>query len=105
MVWNVYYHDINSGKIELLDIFRHSSFSKEVKDRLKKCKNKEEFAKEIKSSLMYYFWSKCEYEIIIAPWCGGRNTDSIKIDVYDQVMANFNVFVDYLWSSKNNPKS
>lgn len=98
MVWNVYYYNMNSDKIGLLDIFSHSSFSKEIKDHLKKCKNKEEFAKEVKYSLMYYFWSKCEYEVIIEPLCYVLDANNIKIDVYDQVMANFDIFIDCLWN-------
>lgn len=47
---------------------------------------------------MYYFWSKCEYEIILSPWTG--RADDIKIDVYDQIMMNFDSFVDYCWSFK-----
>lgn len=47
---------------------------------------------------MYYMWSKCEYEIILSPWTG--RADDIKIDVYDQIMMNWNSFVDYVWSLK-----
>ena len=49
---------------------------------------------------MYYFWSKAEWEIILSPWCGGRDTKDIKIDVYDQVMNNWDIFVDYVFNSK-----
>lgn len=51
---------------------------------------------------MYYMWSKCEYEIILSPWTG--RADDIKIDVYDQIMMNFDKFVDYVWSFKNKNK-
>ena len=47
---------------------------------------------------MYYFWSKCEYEIILSPWTG--RADDIKIDIYDQIMMNFDRFVGYVWSFK-----
>lgn len=46
--------------------------------------------------MKYYFWSKCEWEIIICPWVG--KADDIKIDVYDQLMLNWDKFVDYVWS-------
>jgi len=55
-------------------------------------------ADSLKRYLMYYMWSKCEYEIILSPWTG--RADDIKIDVYDQIMMNFNSFVDYCWSFK-----
>ena len=48
---------------------------------------------------MYYMWSKCEYEIILSPLTG--RADDIKIDVYDQIMMNFDRFVDYCWSFKS----
>ena len=58
--------------------------------------SKDEFADGLKKYLMYYFWSKCQYEIILSPWTG--RADDIKIDVYDQIMMNFDRFVDYVWS-------
>lgn len=59
----------------------------------------DEFADGLKKYLMYYMWSKCEYEIILSPWTG--RADDIKIDVYDQIMMNFERFVDYCWSFKS----
>ena len=94
---------MNKQQITILNIIDHYSFNEDVKQHLKKCKDKTEFTKELKSSLMYYFWSKSEYEILIYPWCGGQHTKEIKIDVYSQVMLNWDKFVDYVWSfSKNN---
>lgn len=100
MEWNVFYHDINTQKIRTINIFDHHRFSEDVQKSLKKYKDKDEFAKALKSDLMYYFWSRAEYEIIISPWCGGRNTEDIKVDIYTQVMNNWNVFLDYVWNNK-----
>ena len=97
--WNVFYYNINSQKIIEFNIFEHSGFLKDVKKCLKQCENKDDFAKEIKSSLMYYFWAKSEYEIIISAWCGGNGKESVKIDIYRQVMMNWDKFIDYLWRS------
>ena len=60
----------------------------------------DEFADGLKKYLMYYFWSKCEYEIILSPWTG--RADDIKIDVYDQIMMNFDRLVDYCWNERRN---
>lgn len=99
--WNVYYHDINKQKMEIWNVFQHYGFLEYVQRALKKFKTKEEFAKQLRRELLYYFWSKSEWEIIISPWVGGdREKDSVKIDVYDQVMLNWEVFVDYVWSNK-----
>ena len=104
MEWNVFYHDINKEEITTFNIFRHGSFSNDVQKSLKKFKDKNEFAEQLKRDLMYYFWSKSEYEIIISPWCGGRNTIDIKVDIYAQVMNNWEIFLDYVWNSKKRRK-
>ena len=101
MEWNVFYHDGNRQKITTFNIFKHNSFAKDIKTDLKESKDKQEFKTKLKSNLMYYFWSKAEYEIIISPWVGGRDTKELKVDVYTQVMNNFDIFLDYVWSKKN----
>ena len=98
--WYVYYHHWNGNEIKTFNIFNHCGFRDDVEKYLKKYKDKEEFAEKLKGSLMYYFWSKCEWEIVITPWVGNRNTKDIKIDVYDQVMNNWDIFVDYVYNSK-----
>ena len=99
MKWNVFYYDINRKKISTYNIFDHSSFLKYVKEAMKECKFKQEFAEQLKSELRYYFWAKAEWELLFYPWVGDEKA-AIKIDVYDQVMNNFEIFVDYVWSFK-----
>lgn len=101
MEWNVFYHNVNSQKIETLNIFKHRSFTECVNKHLKECKTKDEFAEKLKSELHYYFWCKAEYEVIISPWCGGRDTKDIKVDIYTQVKNNWPIFLDYVWKSKD----
>ena len=67
---------------------------------MKAYEDKNSFADKLKRELQYYFWSKAEWEIIISPWLGSSNSERIKIDVYDQVMLNWDVFVDYVWNNK-----
>lgn len=86
--------------ITTFNVFDHCGFYEEVKKFLRQCKDRASFAEEVKRSLKYYFWSKCEWEIIIGPWSGGRNTEKIKVDVCWQVLNNWDHFVDYLWSKK-----
>ena len=100
MEWNVFYHDSNKQELKTFNIFNHSTFNENVQKLLKKYKDKNEFAENLKRELMYYFWCKSEYEVIISPWCGGRNTKDIKVDIYTQVMNNWDIFLDYVWSSK-----
>lgn len=99
MVWNVYTYDINRRKMEVYNIFNHYTFKEYVDKWLKECETKEELAEHLKSELRYYFGFKCEWEILISPWIGNKECEE-KIDVRDQVMLNFDVFVDYVWSYK-----
>ena len=95
--WNVYDYNINYNKISVFNIFDHYSFREYVKKAIKKYKNKEEFAEQLKSELSYYFWSKAEWELVVEitednkifliPWLGCRNPEDIKIDVTDD--SNF----------------
>lgn len=100
LAWNVIYHNINGGRIETFNIFRHGGFVEDVEKALKKYSAKEEFAERLRRILFYYFGSKTEWEVIISPWCGGRDVKDIKIDVYRQVMNNWEVFLDYVWNAK-----
>lgn len=99
--WSVYRFNINRQKIEEFNIFNHCTFTKYVKEALIKYeKDKDRFAEQLKSELMYYFWGKSEYEVIITCWVGGdREKVNQKIDIYDQVMMNWDKFVDYVWNN------
>lgn len=101
MEWNVFRYNMNLREIETYNIFNHGSFRKYVIEAIKKYNNKDDFFEQLKTELLYYFWSKAEWEVVIASWVGGdREKDAKKIDVYSQVMANFEIFADYVWSNK-----
>jgi hypothetical protein len=125
MQWNVLLHDVNAGKITTWDIFRHCGFAKDVEKLLSADLDKEHFAELLQKRLQYYFWSKCEYEVVVTSWptyIDGKELGRLnkeykeyneklgkypykidvapdvgkKIDVYDQVMLNFDAFVEYV---------
>lgn len=99
MEWYVYHHNPNAQKIEKWNIFNNWVFCDEVEKLIHKQQlSKEEFSEKVRKELMYRFWSKCEYEVIISPWVG--KADEIKVDAYNQVMLNWDKFVDYVWSFK-----
>ena len=131
--WNVFRHDVNKKEIVTFNIFNHWKFSEDVQKSLKKFKDKDEFAKQLRRDLMYYFWSKYEYEVVVTtfpPYITmdeldnlnkereehrekyGRdyvlidvNPDTgVKIDIYNQVMNNWDIFLDYVWNSKQRRK-
>ena len=125
----MYYHNFNGKSIEKFNIFDHGRFLEDVKKDLKKYADKEEFSERLRGHLFYYYGSKCEWEVVITSWVPhitiselnrlneerertlkeyNREPYSLyvnpdvgeKIDVYEQVMLNWNLFVDYVWSHK-----
>lgn len=102
MEWFVYREDFNARQIEKFNIFDHCSFNKEVKELKEKEFSKDEFSEELRHIVMYYFWSKCEYEVIITSWPPYVKDNEIqigeKIDVYDQIRMNWERFVDYVFA-------
>ena len=129
MNWFVLREDINNNKILKFDIFNHGRFADDVNKLLKKRIDKETFVEELRRILQYYFWSKSEYEVIVTEWpphIDKKELDRLnseyetytkkwghsplrlavsldvseKVDICSQVMLNFNVFAEYVWSHK-----
>ena len=108
MVWNVYVENFNRKCIEPYNILNHSSFSADIEKAYKKHKDDfDAFSEAVKRSLMYYYWSKAEWEIILGPWCGAKSGKDmeIKVDVYDQVMLNWETFIKYVWEQAHKRKT
>lgn len=111
--WNVYIGDFNGRCIRTFNIFRHTAFTEGCQKIIKKYQkaekaegvfNRDAFSDEIRRELMYYFWSKCEWEVIIDHWPPHESFKSEKVDVFDQVRLNWDVFIDYIWDNKNEIK-
>ena len=129
LVWNVF--NERNGEIFPVNIFEYNyKFVEDLLTAKKKHKdNFEEFANYIRESLQYYYWSKSEYETIITSWppyieneeldrinqektewvSQGRTfyrtavnlTVGYKIDIYTQVMMNWDRLIDYIWNNKH----
>ena len=91
---------------------RKTSFDVKFRDEV--------LAEQLKSELMYYFWSKSECEIILTSWppyltsaqveeirnskevpkyCKSVNLETAeKIDIYDQIINNWEPFILYIWT-------
>ena len=96
--WNVYIDDFNAKRIKIYNIFEHDAFIVDCNTAWKKYKNDfSKFEESVKRSLTYFFWSKCEYEIILSDLFECEKFKKEKIDVYKQVMLNWNIFINYLW--------
>lgn len=100
MEWNVITYDINNREFEVYNVFRHAGVKQDIIRARKKFKDKGEFAEEVRRSLMYYLWSKTEWEILLAPWPYHENDKMKKVDVYWQIMNNWERFIDYVWEHR-----
>lgn len=99
--WNIFYYDISEKKMRVTNIFRHGSFRKDVLMKFERAKNdRAVFEKALRGSLMYYFWCKCEWEVLLSPWpCRDFEHESTKIDVFWQIDLNWARFSDYVWNT------
>lgn len=122
--WYVFREDNNL--IKPFDVFTHYGFSTKVEKAIGESKTKEELSNKVKDAAMYHFWAKCEYEIILSPWpphityrefcemqeeadkqrmkygrepvcLSGAPEHSKKIDIYEQLMLNWDKFIDYIY--------
>lgn len=102
--WNVIWYDFNGKKISTYNIFSHCKFLEDVKKDAKENYGKqlpdyEKFKESVRRELQYYFWCKCEYEVIISAWPPNEKIPEQKIDAYSQVMMNFDIFYNYLYNN------
>ena len=103
--WNVWeYPTIWSGTEPYLpgvvNIFDHYKFSLDLYNIKKKKLQRKEFEEELKRALKYSFWAKCEYELQLLPWPNSENDKGYKIDIWNQIEANWNRFADYVWENQ-----
>lgn len=110
LTWNTYVGNFNSGRIEIHNIFDHYTFLEDCRKNAKKNgEDKNAFAEQLRRDLMYSYWSKCEWEIVIDHWPHTDRCMEEKVDVYDQVRLNWDLFVEYVWQHigelKKKPKS
>lgn len=104
--WNVIVGDFNSKEIETYNIFDHWRFKEDCDKNWKRHKkDRAAFEDALKTDMMYYFWSKSEWEVIIQHWPPSERYKDKKIDVYEQVRLNWDIFVDYVWKSYSERRS
>ena len=95
MEWNVFIYDINHRKIVPYNIFNNAKFKEYCIKAYKESKNDEPALKEkIESELKYYYWSRCEWEVLISGF--PDNDNAKKVDVYGQVALNIDRFIKYV---------
>ena len=86
--WRVLNFNFNANRIEDYDVLAHKI--EWIKKTKKKCKTKAEFAELLDREMMWQYWSKAEYELVLEkfnkelwlkPWCGSRDVNAAKVDV------------------------
>lgn len=101
LVWNVFRENVNANKIEVWNIFRHAGFLVSCRKIFKELGNDREKSEEkIKRELQYYFWCKCEHEVVISEYPPSHRNVELKVDIYSQVVMNWDIFFDYLWNNQ-----
>lgn len=99
MEWYVYCE--RYGNIEKWNIFHHGGFFDGCVEAYRKHGNdRAEFLERVRRELLYYFWAKCEWEIVAGCWPPREKEKKLKIDVYDQVMSNWHAFSRYIWANR-----
>ena len=100
--WFVFVEDINKKRIKVYNIFEHKDFMEDCDGAWGNYKNKHHdfsrYQEDIDGILMYYFWCKCEWEIILSNFPPSDSFHEKKIDVYQQVKINWDKFIDYIFS-------
>lgn len=122
LIWNVFCWDVNRKEIKEWNVFTHGRFIHDMANCLRDCRDKDEFKTELRREVMYYFGFKVEYETFITepfPYVTKEEIKRLadakknikyrehvdveygsKIDVYRQIMMNYDRFIDYLWQNK-----
>ena len=101
ITWNVYYGDWNERLIKFDNIFDHYGFYKDCRKNVKEnYEDRAKFEEVLRQDLFYYYCSKCEWEIVLSGWPSGDRIEGKKIDVYSQIMINWNIFADYVWENR-----
>ena len=99
--WNAYTYDFNRGEIRVINILNNSRLLGDIAKAFKECgDDKDKFAEEVRRWCMYYYWSKCEYEIIVSSFPPSERLPGVKIDVYEQIRLNWDVFINYILEHK-----
>ena len=123
--WNVYIEDFNHKCIKTYNVLNKGIID-EILKKTEYATDKDTFAAAVKHVLMYHYWSRAEWEIVITDWpphVTPSDLDKLnlevtehykkynsypyavtispivgkKVDVWDQVELNWKHFIDYLW--------
>lgn len=108
LTYYAFIYDWNTKSLEWINVLgdrykEHLVKALKTKTEEVRIKNRDELKKDLKSYLFYYYASRAEYEVSVGDlFC---ETDPVKyvdkmvkLDVYNQVIKNLDVMVDYIIS-------
>lgn len=103
--WYVLRYNMNKKIIESYNVF-HDDFIPELHKQIvkkKKITNYNELRGYVHSYFTYYYWCKAEHEVLIGGLCGlfGDKNNFQKIDIYTQLMLNFDRIMEYIIKELN----
>jgi len=123
--YKVYYE--RNGRIEPYDIFESDYLEREAIALKEETDSREEWEEAFRICLAAHYWARCEYELLLLDWPAMVPVTAIdkmqkeaetykkefgnlpyrvnvplpesaeKIDIYDQLMLNKEIFFDYVW--------
>jgi len=121
LVWNIFNEE--NDEMQVINVFEYNYVF--LRDGLLYAKNHyaddfNKFADHIRRWLSHEYWSRCEYETIITPWPPYITKEELdrlkkedpkyvatinlkvgyKLDVYTQIMMNWDRFIEYIWMNK-----
>lgn len=98
--FNVLEYNFNTRQISFFNVLPYfEDCWEEGRFEKDKVQNKEELKKWIERASSYQYWSRCQYEFLMAPWPYNEATltsELRKIDVHQQIMININLITDIL---------
>lgn len=98
--WYVLRYNMNKKIIESYNVFRDDFIPELHKQIVKKKKitNYVELRGYVNSYFIYYYWCKAEHEVLIG---GMFDNNFQKIDIYTQLMLNFDRIMEYIIKELN----
>ena len=100
--WKVFYHNFNARRIEEYNVL-NDGFVNGLMERLPKKKSEvtyEVFKENLRSELMYKYWFKYEWKVVLSEFSPRKNgEEERKVDIYQQVMLNFEIFCKYAYDN------
>ena len=99
LIWNVGVINGSDNGLKPYNVFNNVTMYETVEELYSK-KNlrpsKEYISEILRKAAMYAFWSKCEYEFLVAPLFSPEK--EIKVDVYTCLEINWDAFVSYVYN-------